>query len=203
MSARTWKSASFPKTQSNLDSAPERDGAHRPVAAALEAMRGVPSRRDVLRGLTGVWIGLGLASVPGVGEAKPERRKKRPGSKPAKRNKYGCLDVNVPCRRGTQCCSRVCAGKPGKKRCRPHHAGQCKPSFDGCAGLVAVCGDSGHCFRTTGKASFCGGSEGSMCVDCKRDIDSQKLIGPGAACVVCPACAGKGSKGTACYSTAA
>jgi hypothetical protein len=145
-------------------------------------------------------VGIGVAGVrwPEV-TAKKQRKKK----KKARPNAFGCLDVGDPCKNADQCCSGICEGKKGKRKCRAHGAGSCQTDYDGCNGLVAVCGTAGFCFRTTGNASFCGGPGGN-CMVCAKDADCEPTHGPGAACVVCAGCNGvDGSQGTVCYPAAA
>jgi hypothetical protein len=173
------------------------------LAGVLRSLSGIPSRREVLRGLVATGFGLGLAVFPQLSEAKPKRRKKkRKRPTPAKPNQYGCLEVNDPCRQHTQCCSGVCTGQPGKKRCRAHNTGGCTAQFDGCSGLLVGCGTQGYCVRTTGKASFCGGAPAD-CAVCRRDADCEATYGAGAACVACANCIEQAGIGTACFPAAA
>ena len=168
-----------------------RHDAHRSrLDTLLRSLRGAPSRREVLRGLAATGFGIGLAASPQLGEGKPKRRKKRKRPKPAKPNQYGCLEVSDPCRNATQCCSGICAGKPGRKRCRGHHTGSCSQQGQG------VCTDPNpelqqcittncFCLRTTAGSNFCGNWFGyKACSTCKRDTDCQALGFPvGSACV--------------------
>jgi hypothetical protein len=179
------------------------------LADVWRSLRDVPSRRDVLRGLTAAGLGLGLAALPELGEAKPKRRKKRKRPKPAKPNQYGCLEVNDPCRRHTQCCSGICTGKPGKKRCRAHGTGTCNQRAPGICEAdnpaLTFCNNSPTCVcvRTTAGSAFCGEGnlEVSRCAPCKRDADCVALgLPPGSACAPTATgnCAGDCATGTVC-----
>ena len=139
---------------------------------------------------------LGLAAgLPSPTGAKKTKKKR------AKHNRFGCVDVGKPCRgKDAKCCSGRCQGKKPKRgekdasRCVAHHVGGCRTSEDICTGPPALpsspeaCGANGHCFRTTGKASFCGDDDGiafSPCSGCAKDADCVADFGPAAACVVC------------------
>ena len=43
-----------------------------------------------------------------------------------------CAKVGKACRHAEQCCSGVCSGKHGKKKCRSHDAGTCTRGQDAC-----------------------------------------------------------------------
>lgn len=174
-----------------------------------QALSGIPSRRDVLRGLAAAGLGLGVATVPELAGAKPKRRRKsrKPRQTPAKPNRYGCLSNNAPCRRASQCCSNVCLGQPGRKRCRAHGTGTCNqtaPAF--CESPVpplTACDNSQACvcMRTTSGSSFCGSTVTSNCAACKRDADCVALgYPPGSACAPFTngACAGNCPTGMMC-----
>ncbi len=161
-------------------------------SALLPSLRGVPSRRDVLRGLAAAGIGLGLTSIPTVTEAKPKRPKKRKRPKPAKPNQFGCLEYNDPCRKHTQCCSGICTGKPGRKRCRAHGAGTCSQQDEGVCttpdnpgALRCNSNPRCFCFETTGGNNFCGAwFDYRACASCRRDKDCEAIGFPaGSACV--------------------
>ena len=79
------------------------------LSTLSRSLTAVPSRRDVLRGLVGAGIGLGIGRVPEVAEAKKKRKRKKQ-DKPHKPNAFGCLDVGDPCRTAGQCCSGICEG---------------------------------------------------------------------------------------------
>jgi hypothetical protein len=181
------------------------DAYHTRLAGVLRSLSGVPSRREVLRGLA---AGLGLAAVPLLGEAKPKRRKKRKRPTPAKPNQYGCLEVNDSCRRHLQCCSGRCTGKPGRKRCRAHGTGTCNQTNLAVCEAIGLeqtrCNNSISCYctRTTAGSSFCGDvSTTSDCAICKRDVHCVALgFPPGSACVPFATgfCAGSCPSGMLC-----
>lgn len=145
------------------------------------------SRRVYLGGLAALasgWLG------QSAGETRRKRKKRKP--KKTKPNAYGCLSVGKLCRNAAQCCSGVCEGKQGKRRCRPHDSFICQVDDDTCStGLTKLCGTTNPycaCTLTTGNAPFCGDYAGfpgdQLCRDCRRDEDCQEEFGPGAACVV-------------------
>jgi hypothetical protein len=148
---------------------------------------GVPSRRILLRGLAGAGLGLGVARLPQAVAAKKRRKQK------VKFNAFGCVDVGKSCRNASQCCSGICEGKRGKRKCRAHDGGTgCRPGLieDGCGGDVDVActtstGQVGICNTTTGNAEYCiaiGAGGG----DCKKDADCRLLCGTDAAsCIRC------------------
>jgi hypothetical protein len=159
----------------------------------------MPSRRDVLRGLTGTAISLTSLRSPNTSEARKKRKHKRKRDK-LQRNEFGCVDVGGNCLGDSvNCCSGICDGrkpKQGKKDssvCVAHDtAGICFADSDTCTvGLDVYCNaDNDHCFcfLTTGNVGFCGDFEvasgsDSICRDCAKDTDCQDEFGPGAACV--------------------
>jgi hypothetical protein len=174
------------------------------VDTATRSFIHLPSRRDVLRGLASAGLGLGLVSLADRTAAKQRKPKKR---KP-KPNAYGCLNVGAACKNAGQCCSNICTGKKGKRKCAAHDRRICQVEQDLCTtGVNAVCditNSNCQCVRTTGNAAFCGDvSLGliSLCRNCSRDVDCEGEFGPGAACIafggICePVCPGAG--GTAC-----
>jgi hypothetical protein len=181
----------------------------RPLPIVTPSLTRVPSRRDVLRALAGAGVGLSITRLPKLAAAKKTRKNTPKKPKP---NAFSCLDVGKTCTSAVQCCSGVCEGKKGKRTCRSHNAGICRPEGDFCLGAPQACKLLGEriavCWQTTGKAAFCGdpgddGPEG-FCRNCKRDTDCQEEFGPGAACIdmrrgICAdqgACADTG--GTAC-----
>ncbi|MGH2616808.1 MAG: hypothetical protein ACRDJC_16355 [Thermomicrobiales bacterium] len=146
------------------------------------------SRRLLLRGLAA--LGLAVGSVPAVARAKKRRKKPQ-------LNAFGCVDVGGACRgNDALCCSGICQGKKPKKgkkdrsRCVAHNVGGCTIGQDVCLGVASTCGtvEGSSCFRTTGKASFCGVRDQSDCVDCTKDTDCEAAFGQGAACLVCDDC---------------
>lgn len=112
----------------------------------------------------------------------------------------GCKDVGIRCTNATQCCSGVCKGKQGRKRCRAHDAGSCQAgastTFCKPGSPFVACTTStsraGGCVATTGKAAYCAYDMG--CMACAQDADCQTVCGPHAACLACAGCA----QGTAC-----
>lgn len=101
----------------------------------------------------------------------------------------GCKDVGKKCRKAKDCCSGVCKGKKGKKRCKAHDTGGCTPGGNtvGCGGTDVACttsnGVPGQCVTTTGNAGYCG--TGGDCFPCAKDADCRPVCGPGAACIKC------------------
>jgi hypothetical protein len=152
--------------------------------------------------------GLGLAALilPGLVDAKKRKRKKqkRKKQKPLiKFNDYGCVNVGAFCQNSEQCCSGICTGKQGKKRCQAHDGGSgCQAGqAEGCAAVSGNCttstGLEGGCDTTTGNAGYCG--YGFACADCHKDADCQELCGLAAAvCITCPDCDGTSTFQTAC-----
>jgi hypothetical protein len=132
-------------------------------------------------GVVAGWLG-----VPNV-DAKQRHKRKRRKPKP---NAFGCLDVGDACKNADQCCSGICQGKKGKKRCRAHDTGGCQPTnlcsfFDvEPVSCTTSSGVEGSCGTTTGNAGYCGG--GGDCFPCKKDSDCHEVCGPQAACVQCP-----------------
>ena len=157
------------------------------------------TRRFVLGGFTAV-LGLGMDRL--LDPATARKRKK------VKFNEFGCVNVGKFCKHGDQCCSGICRGKKGKKKCRAHDADVCtsgradafcKPGSP-IVGCITSTGRSGSCYTTTGNAGFCNWE--FTCFSCTRDADCVSVCGAGgaggagAACLVCAGC----SEGTACGS---
>jgi hypothetical protein len=144
------------------------------------------------RVLAGV-LGVAACTFPSVSEAKKHERARK--KKRVKFNDFGCVNVGNACKNGSQCCSGICQGKRGKKRCRAHDASTCAGQ-DSCAGETTMCtttdGVAGACFVTTGNAAHCSAS--GLCFACKTDADCAPICGAGAACIVCedPQCAALG-----------
>jgi hypothetical protein len=164
----------------------------------IRALRG--SRRSVLSGTLAIAAGwLGAYHV----EAKKKRKHKKKEKK-AKPNEFGCLNVGTSCKNAAQCCSGMCEGKKGKKRCRAHDAGSCAAGTQlaFCDGMDVACttsaGVPGGCATTTGNAGYCVAT--GYCVACATDADCQAadggVLGPHAACIRCATCSDSG--GTAC-----
>ena len=176
-------------------------------AVLTRSAAGMPSRRDVLRGLFGASLGLGAARLPAAVVAKKKRKK----SKKVRPNAFGCLSVGAACKNADQCCSGVCAGK----KCRPHDTGTCQQDLKKEICLAATvedvvllrCGNNANCacHRTTADSRYCAAlllNEGDpRCADCKTDADCVALgYPPEAACapVSQGLCAGACPSGMAC-----
>jgi hypothetical protein len=160
---------------------------------SLDRMRATlrRSRRSVL-----AFISASLVTTPAL-----DARKKRGRRQKVRKNTYGCVNVGNFCKRDDQCCSGICTGKKGKKRCRDHDASTCQPTQDICYDETATCtttaGLKGECLITIGGASFCGSI--GLCTDCARDADCIPKFGPDAACVVCvKGCGPHTTRGTSC-----
>ena len=152
----------------------------------------VPSRRDVLRGLAAIGIGLGAA----------------PRTTPVEATHFGCRHVGERCKRAGQCCSSQCRGPQGQKTCRAHGTGTCNQKIAGLCTNPDVtsitCNNRSDCgcFRTTAGSNFCGELfPPSECVECTKDADCVALGLPaGSACAPVSAgrCAGLCASGMAC-----
>ena len=161
----------------------------------------LPRRSLLASALALVSSQLGLAS----GDARKKRKRRKPKSKP-KPNEFGCLELSDACRTSAQCCSGICAGRKGTKRCRAHDTGGCQPGAEPqeCSGeeMDVVCttsaGKQGICGTTTGNAGYC--LSAVRCWPCKTDRDCQTAyggaFGPNAACARCALCENVG--GTIC-----
>jgi hypothetical protein len=172
--------------------------------AIARSISETPSRREVLRGLAGV--GLGMLHIPEFADAKKKRKRKKRKPK-ATPNSYGCLEVDDPCKSAEQCCSGVCEGKKGKKWCLAHGIGSCDQTAQGfCLGdpVQAPCGNSPHCVctKTTAGSNFCGSRlPPSNRAECKKDADCETQgYPPGSACALWANgfCTGDCSSGMAC-----
>ena len=168
------------------------------------SLAGRESRREVLRGLFASSLGLGLAQLPGLTAARKRRKRKKDTPKRPKPNAFGCLNVEDACTKAAQCCSGICAGKKGKKRCRAHDTADCQAgdTLVGCFGEHVTCttstGLAGRCGTTTGNAGYC--LSAVRCWPCKTDRDCQTAnggaFGPRAACLPCATC--PETRGTVC-----
>jgi hypothetical protein len=154
--------------------------------ALTRSLTGVPTRRHLLRGLSGLGIGLGVPGLPELAGAKKRSNKKKP--KKPKPNSYGCLEVGAPCKNASQCCAGICEGKKGKKRCRAHDTGTCDQRLSGLCSptpTIAPCNNSGTCFclRSTANSNVCAQLGQRVCSSCKTDADCEALgLPPGTAC---------------------
>lgn len=118
----------------------------------------------------------------------------------------GCKNVGKKCKKARDCCSGICKGKKGKKKCKGHDSGGCTAGqgLEHCPGnpvddCVTSGGSNGNCWTTTGNAAYCG-SVGA-CIACDRDADCRIYCGPDAACVRCAQC--NNPKRSACMGTSA
>jgi hypothetical protein len=165
------------------------------------ALTSVPSRRTLLRGLAGLGLGLGVARLPRVATARKKRKQK------PKFNAFGCVNVGDFCQTADQCCSGICQGKKGKRRCKAHDTGGCSAGLTpaaACGGTEDVActtshGQPGKCATTTGNAGYCVAElHGYSNFSCKTDrdcyVESGGFLGPDVACVLCP----DGEGGTLC-----
>jgi hypothetical protein len=110
------------------------------------------------------------------------------------------------CQNSGQCCSGVCQGKKGMKKCQAHHQDICQSGDDACLDTLVLCTTSsesdGECLHTTGNAGYCSNEEGD-CFACTRDTDCVPFCGEGAAGIICDTqCNEPGQTGTACLATA-
>jgi hypothetical protein len=94
-----------------------------------------------------------------------------------------CRPNQQPCKRGSQCCSGVCAGKNGKRRCRAAFSqSTCTIEKNACpqgeTTGVTDCGTDCWCWVAAEGASLCGAliDNARTCRDCAR-------IAPGTICV--------------------
>jgi hypothetical protein len=155
-------------------------------------------------------LGGGLATllnrfgIEEIAAKKGKNMKKKP-----KLNEFGCVNVGGKCRgKNAHCCSGICEGKKPKKgkkdrsRCVAHNVLECLPDQDACEESGSSCGASGLCYRTTGRASFCGAPP-DICAVCRKDTDCEEDFGPGAACIICEGECGPITDGTACVPAAA
>jgi hypothetical protein len=149
-------------------------------------------------------LGLRAMTLPGLADAKKHKHKHKKKHK-VKFNDFGCVNVGNFCKNNDQCCSGICQGKKGKKKCQAHDQSTCQSgqTITECGGSTNVtCTTSsgapdGVCLSTTGQGEFCAGF--ATCFVCAKDADCQALCGPQAACIACPACAAApGNAGTAC-----
>jgi hypothetical protein len=165
-------------------------------AVLTHSMTRIPSRRDVLRGLVAAGLGLQAAPRPDVAAAK--KRKK------VRFNAFNCVSVGGFCKNAGQCCSGICEGKKGKRKCRAHDTGGCQPggrdTICSASGTDIPCTTStgaevGQCNTTTGNAGFCAAA--GSCFACTKDAQCQERYGqPEAACIRCDKCPQTG--GTSC-----
>ncbi len=157
------------------------------------------SRRSLLGSAAATAAGL-LAAPLANANARSRRKHKNRKGREAKPNEFGCIEVRDPCRGDDDCCSGVCDGKAGKRRCQAHDSGGCVADAAGatCGPGNVTCttdlGEAGACATTTGNAGYCRGATYDL--PCQTDVDCQEvsdgLLGPRAACVRCAAAVGGG-----------
>jgi hypothetical protein len=181
--------------------------------AVTRSLSGFPSRRDLLRGLAGAGLGLGIARLPDLVDAKKKRKKRKKKAKKPQPNAYGCLEIGDACGSEADCCSGICEGTK-KKTSRAHGTGTCPQDSVGiCLATadetpVLKCGNSDVCFcyTTTAGSNFCGHlgpriGDQAACADCQTDADCAALGFPaGSACAPVGAgyCSAQCSTGMAC-----
>jgi hypothetical protein len=170
------------------------------------SLRGLPSRRDILRGLASAGLAFAVARRGGDVLARKGHHKKKQHKPPQKTpsppqsppplpfNAFGCLDVGQPCQAdSTVCCSGIC--DPGSSTCVAHNAGICFADADTCTvGAAITCNSHNSaclCTVTTGNAAFCAdfsqldtSRPDDLCRFCSQDTDCEEEFGPGSACVV-------------------
>jgi hypothetical protein len=148
------------------------------------------------RGLAGALVATALG-LPAMADAR-KKRKKKPK---IKRNDFGCVNVGNACKNDSQCCSSICEGKQGKKRCKAHDTGGCRAgqTSGACGGIDSYCtmssGALGSCNTTTGIAGVC--SSSVRCAACATDAECAAQFGANSACVACAICADTGGFGCA------
>jgi hypothetical protein len=161
------------------------------------------SRRSLLGGAIAAatgGIGVRIAEARKRGK---QRKKRKPRARP---NQYGCLEIDDPCKTAEQCCSGICEGKKGKKRCRAHGAGTCKPQPGVCTDPdpgYGTCNNDNFCYchRTTANSIYCANQAHTDCADCRKDADCVALGYPvGSACIPYSEgiCSGACESGMAC-----
>lgn len=170
---------------------------HRATSLA-RMLAGAPSRRHLLRGLAAAGLVWGAAPRPA---AAANRRKK------IAFNEFGCINVGKLCKTDDQCCSGICQGKKGKKRCKAHGAAGCNPGVqDSSCGTDANPGTNVVCTTATGNADgLCGTTTGNAgyclytgeCYPCRKDAECQEYCGPKAACIRCDGCTETGGRSCA------
>jgi hypothetical protein len=178
------------------------------------------TRRRAL-GLFAAAAGSVLGSV-GFSGAVAKKHKSKKKTK-IKRNGFGCVNVGNACKNDGQCCSGICQGKKGKKKCQAHNEGGCTVERNFCVtgSLLGLCGPDvpspDICLTTSGNAAFCARLKGFItevnCQLCRTDTDCENLGFPsgsacvtftGAACANATDCNGiNGSTGTMCLPPAA
>lgn len=173
----------------------------------------LPSRRDLFRGLAGAGLGLAIAPLADLVEARKKRKRRKKKANPPQPNAFGCLSVGVACSSEAECCSGICAGAK-KKTCQAHgtancpqnHVGICLATTDEIPVLKCGNNDLCFCYTTTAGSNFCGDrgprlNDMRACADCQKDADCVALGFPvGSACapVGNGYCSGRCPSGMAC-----
>lgn len=165
------------------------------------------SRLLTRRRLAGA-LGLAAVGLPGLADAKKKHRKLRRKRKKHEQrvafNEFGCVNLGHFCQNDEQCCSGICEGRKGKKRCRAHGESTCQAGqqlmFCGVDSVDVPCvtstGEPGFCDTTTGQAPYC--TRKGACMPCRKDADCIELCGQQAACVVCSGCVEANGAQTSC-----
>jgi hypothetical protein len=146
-----------------------------------------------------------MLHIPAMADAKKKRKRKKRSPK-ATPNQYGCLEIGDSCKSADQCCSGICDGKKGKRACRAHGAGTCKPQPGVCTNPdpgLGTCNNNNFCYchRTTANSIYCADQEHTECADCRKDADCVALgYPPGSACIPYSEgiCSGACESGMAC-----
>lgn len=168
---------------------------HQRKPSLPHGLAALPSRRELLRGLTGLGLGLGLAGRAQPGAAgkrnhKRQKRRKRKTKQKITTNYFGCVDVGGFCQNASQCCSGICTGEKNQKTCQAHGQDICQPGATICHPPFVECttanGNEGTCSTTTGNAGYC--ALRGDCFPCRRDVDCEPFYGAGAACAICAEC---------------
>jgi hypothetical protein len=189
--------------------------------ALVRSLSSAFSRRNMLRGFAGgsltslLGTSLGLVDARANNNQKKRRRKRRSRKKkkgqrrpPLVFNRFGCLDVNQPCRGNSSlCCSGICEGsaparrRRDRSRCVAHNTAGCQAGQNYCTTAAVPCGTlgAGVCATTTGNGGFCFQLLSGDCTNCTKDSECAAVRGPGSACLVCPGgCPGTPGQETIC-----
>lgn len=165
------------------------------------------SRRATLASLASGILAAGSAARWESADARKKGKRQK-----IKRNEFGCVNVGSFCKNSGHCCSGICQGKKGKRKCRAHDSALCDQDAAGvCTApnpVATACNNRADCacITTTGGSSicaelFCGNPGCSECADCRQDADCLALGFPaGVACapVSKGLCAGFCETGMAC-----
>jgi hypothetical protein len=166
--------------------------------AVVQRVAVVASRRGVLRAGVGALAGVALGAIgTALGFAEAEA------------THFTCRHDGSGCKRADQCCSSICTGKRGKKKCRPHGTGTCDQQVGGICDVAnpaqLLCNNSTTCvcIRTTAGSSYCGENNTAVshCAECQSDADCERQGFPaGSACAPFAngTCAGKCPTGMLC-----